>query len=496
MVGVHFLAIDLGASTGRVMDGEWREDGLRLREVHRFANDPARIHGRLHWDPLHLWNETLAGLTAFASEAGGADLAGISVDTWGVDYALLDGGGKLIGNPYHYRDDRTTDAIDRVLEQIPARTLYQTTGIQPMQINTLVQLYSMVDSADPQLSIAAGLLFMPDLFVYWLSGERLSECTIASTSQMLEVGRTSWAGALLARMGIPSELLPMVASPGTVVGPVLDRVAGECSLRPSPRVIAGASHDTASAVASISGLTEDAAYISSGTWSLVGMELERPNTSPAAERFGLTNEAGVAGRTLLHKNIVGLWLLQECRRRWSGSAAGQPWDRLLAEARDAEALVSLIDPDDRSFLAPADMPEAILAYCRRHGEPPPTTRGAMVRCCLESLALSYRLVLDGLQAVTGRSITHLFIVGGGSRNELLNQFAANACAVPVVAGPAEATAAGNIVAQALAVGRVPDLETARRAVDSVGTRKRYAPRDPDRWRLAYQRFESLKAEPS
>lgn len=491
---MHFLAIDLGASTGRVMDGEWRDDGLGLREVHRFANDPARIHGHLHWDPLHLWNEIVSGLTAFASETHTTDLAGLSVDTWGVDYALLDGSGRMIGNPYHYRDDRTADAIDRLLEAVPARTLYQTTGIQAMQINTLVQLYSMVEHSDPQLAIAAQLLFMPDLFAYWLSGERLSECTIASTSQMLEVGQVSWAEGLLERLSIPKELLPEVAPAGTVVGPVLAGVARECNLRAAPRVIAGASHDTASAVASISGLTEDAAYISSGTWSLVGMELAQPIPTPAAERFGLTNEAGLAGRTLLHKNIVGLWLLQECRRLWERDEGSQPWDRLLSEARDADPLVSLIDPDDPSFLAPADMPQAILEYCRRNGEPAPTTRGAMVRCCLESLALSYRLVIEGLQAVTGRTIDRLFIVGGGSRNDLLNQFAADACAVPVVAGPAEATAAGNVIAQALAVGRVADLETARSAVGSVGTRKRYTPRRGNHWREAYERFGRLRAE--
>lgn len=476
------------------MDGEWRAGGLELREVHRFRNSPIRLHNDLYWDPLHLWNGILSGLAAFASEAGSADLAGIAVDTWGVDFALLDAHGRMLGNPHAYRDDRTAGVVDHLLEKVTRRTLYETTGIHLMPINTLVQLYSMVECSDPRLSIATRLLFMPDLFSYWLSGEQRTERTIASTSQMLEVGEASWARELLGRLHIPSDILPSVASPGTIVGRVRSQITHESNLRDQPPVIAGASHDTASAVAGISGLSEEGVYISSGTWSLVGMELAKPIPSAEAERFGLTNEAGVAGRTLLHKNVVGLWLLQECRREWSRHGDDRTWDQLLAEARDADPLVSLIDPDDPAFLAPLDMPLAISTYCDRHGQPIPTSRGTIVRCCLESLALSYRLAIEGLQSVTGRRISSMFIVGGGSRNDLLNQFAADACGIPVVAGPAEATAVGSVITQVLALDLVPDLEAARAAVMSVGSREHFTPRDRGAWQDAYARFERLRAE--
>lgn len=489
----NFLAVDLGASSGRVLLGKW--DGARfdLEELHRFDNEPVAAMGHLHWDVLRLWAEIKAGLSAYAARSQ-EPLSGIGLDTWGVDFALLDRAGRLLGNPYHYRDVRTEGMVERVFEMVPREEVYAQTGIQFMQINTLYQLFSMVQDRDPQLEAADALLTIPSLFYYWLSGSKTSEYTHVTTTQCFDARERRWATGLLERLGIPSQLLTPVVAPGTILGDLLPDVAAEVGLRHSTPVIATASHDTASAVAAIPGLDERSAYISSGTWSLMGVETPEPVLTSQALARNFTNEGGIAGTIRLLKNIAGLWLLQECRRQWQREGHNYSWEELLAMVEQASPFRSLVDPDATTFLSPGDMPAALRAYCARTGQKQPESVGAVVRCCLESLALKYRQVLDYLEELVGQRLDTVRVVGGGSRNRLLCQFTADACDRPVVAGPVEATALGNIVVQAIARGDLNDVAAGRLAVAASVTLDEYMPRDRAAWEEAYARFGRLGRE--
>jgi rhamnulokinase len=488
----NFLAVDLGASSGRVLLGRW--DGARfgLRELHRFPNGGVSVRGHLHWDVLRLWQELQAGLARYAAEYD-APLAGIGVDSWAVDFGLLDGHGDLLGNPYHYRDRRTDGVPERVFARLPWPEVFARTGTQLLPFNTLYQLASMRATNDPQLAAAETLLLMPDLLGYWLTGRKAAEYTNATTTQCLDCHSRTWANDLLARLDLPSGLLPPLIDAGTRLGELLPEVAAAAGLDGAVPVFAPGTHDTASAVAAIPGLDERSAYISSGTWSLVGLELGAPIVSAAARHGNVTNEGGVYGTVRLLKNVTGLWLLQECQRRWQQEGHDYSWDELSALAGATAPLQSLVDPDAPAFLHPTDMPSAILAHCRERGEPAPGTVGAVVRCCLESVALKYRAVLDSLERLAGRRIATIRVVGGGSRNQMLCQFTADACGRPVVAGPAEATALGNILVQAIAAGALPDLATGRRAVAASVDTRQYDPQpaDTDRWDDAFARFQSL-----
>lgn len=481
------LAIDLGASGGRVVQGELADGRIVLEEIHRFPNGPVRVAGSLHWDVLRLWSEIQDGVRA-ASLREGAPVRSLAVDAWGVDFGLLDRAGRLLGNPYHYRDARTDGLVDEVLSHLPPERLYRATGIQFMQINTLYQLRSMVLADDPQLEAADTLLFVPDLLHYWFTGEKVAERTIASTSQMLAVGTLEWSEELLMSLGIPTAPLPRVVEAGTNLGPLREDVAGDLHLGPSCEVVAVASHDTADAVAAIPELDDRSVFLSSGTWSLMGVETREPVVNEEARRLNLTNEAGANGTTRLLKNVAGLWLLQESRRRWAEEGTDLGWKELLAAAEEAPALRSFVNPGAEAFLNPDDMPRAVQDACRAQGQPVPESVGEIVRCCLESLALGYRRVLDGLEGVLDRRLERIFIVGGGSRNALLNQFTADACDRPVVAGPAEATATGNIMLQMVATGRIEDIAAGRRIVGASVERAFLEPRDPGAWNDAYQRF--------
>ncbi|MGH2383845.1 MAG: rhamnulokinase, partial [Candidatus Limnocylindria bacterium] len=470
----QYLAVDLGASNGRVLAGRW--DGARfdLRELHRFVNGPVAVTGHLYWDALRLWAELKVGISKHAAHSGGP-VSGLGIDCWGVDFALLDRDGRLLGNPNHYRDPRTDGIRELTLDPVLRHAIYAATGIQIMQINTLFQLVSMVRAGDAQLDVAAVLLPMPNLFDYWLSGERVAEYTHATTTQCVDVHARRWAVELLDRFEIPTRIFPPIVEAGTTIGPLLPEVAAEVGVVASVPVIAVGSHDTASAVAAIPGLGADSAYISSGTWSLMGVEATAPVITDRSLELGFTNEGGVAGTIRLLKNIAGLWLIQACRRQWQREGATYSWDDLLAAAERAEPFHSIMDPDIPEFLSPPDMVAAIRGACVRSGQPPPETVGAVVRCCLESLAVRYRATLDDLEELVGHRLETIRVVGGGSQNRLLCQLTADACGRPVVAGPAEAAALGNLMVQALATGDLDDVTQGRVAIGSSVKLATYEP---------------------
>jgi len=478
-----FVAIDLGASSGRVLLGRWDGSRFDVGEAHRFVNGPVATMGHLHWDVLSIWAEIKSGLAScVAGESrGDGELAGLGLDTWGVDYALLDRAGKLLGNPYHYRDRRNDGTMELAFGRVPRSAMYDTTGIQMMQINTIFQLLSMVRDGDPQLDSARTLLPMSNLFGYWLSGRPVAEYTFATTTQCLEARDRRWAVELLSQLGIPTGIFPPLVEPATILGPLLADVAGETGLPGSLPVIAVGSHDTASAVAAIPGLDARSAYISSGTWSLMGVEVGAPIINELSLAGNFTNEGGVGGTIRLLRNIPGLWLLQECRRHWAREGSDYSWEVLLDRAERAEPFRCVIDPDAPELLNPPDMPAAIRTLCRRAGQEQPETVGAVVRCCLESLALRYRATLEDLQELVGHRLDVVRIVGGGSQNRLLCQMAADACGVPVVAGPVEATALGNLMVQAIATGDLDDLAAGRAAVAASVTLDTYEPRSGGAW---------------
>ncbi len=493
MASRTFLAFDLGAESGRAIAGVFDGARLELVEVHRFPNRPVQVGAHLHWDVLALWAEIQAGLRKAAARFD--EIASVGVDTWGVDFALLDAHDALIGNPYHYRDSRTEGMLEAAFARLPRERIFGFTGIQFMRINTLYQLLAMVQEGAPALQIARTFLMMPDLFHHWLAGCKVCEFSNATTTQCYDPRAGDWARPLLAALDIPTDMLPPVVQPGTELGPlsaVVQQAVGEPAALRRARVVAPATHDTGSAVAGTLAPACRYAYISSGTWSLLGAVVERPVITPQALQFNFTNEGGVGGTFRLLKNIMGLWLVQECRRRWSAPAGEPlPYAELFRLAEQAPPFAALIDPDDPSFLSPADMPAAIADYCRRTDQRPPADRGSMTRCILESLALKYRYTLEQLQVLLGHAVEMIRVVGGGSQNALLCQFTADACGRPVVAGPAEATALGNVLVQMVADGAFASIQEAGQAVAKDAALVEYAPRDAAAWEAAYAHFVSM-----
>ena len=482
----RMLALDLGAESGRAVLGLFDGERLTVQEVHRFPNVPVQVGETLYWDILRLFEGVKESL-ARASRATGGGIASIGVDTWGVDFALLDRRGRLLGNPVHYRDRRTQGMMGEVFRHVPPEEIYRRTGIQFMPINTLYQLFAMVHGKDPQLEIAETFLTIPDLLHYWLSGEKACEFTNATTTQCYDPVVGDWARDLLDRLGIPTHIFPQVIRPGTVLGELVPEVAEDVGL-PRVRITAPASHDTASAVAAIPFRHPQAAYISSGTWSLVGVELRTSSIIQQAMAENFTHEGGVAGTFRLLKNVMGLWLLQECRRTWA--TQGQTWDyeALVRLAETAPPLRALVDPDDPRFLAPGDMPGRISSFCQETSQPTPESPAEVVRCIFESLALKYRWVIERLNTLLGWRIPVVHVVGGGARNEVLCQWTADATGLPVLAGPAEATAIGNLIVQAMALGLVQNLEQARQVVQRSFTPALYEPKNSAIWDEAYDRF--------
>jgi rhamnulokinase len=486
----QFLAFDLGAESGRAVLGTLDGRRLTVHEVRRFPNTPFPLAGHIHWNVYALFDEMKAALRD-AAAAVGARPAGLGVDTWGVDFGLLAKDGSLLGLPFCYRDHRHAGAMEEYFKLVPRPALYEATGIQFMPFNTLFQIYAMVRERSRLLDAAADLLFMPDLFNYLLTGRKAAEATIASTSQCLDPRTKAWIPGLFQAMGLSKKILQDIVEPGTVLGELAEEVAAATGLRHVP-VVATAGHDTAAAVAAVPAEGRNWAYISSGTWSLVGVEEPAPVISEASLEANFTNEGGVGGTVRFLKNVSGLWLVQGCRKAWSADGPPATYEEMTRAAMDAPPFAALIDPDDPSFLNPGDMPSAITAFCRRTKQAPPGTKGAIVRSLLESLALKYRFVIDQLRLVLGHPIEKIHVIGGGSRNALLCQLTADATGLPVVAGPAEATAIGNILVQAMALGHVASPAEMRAIIRESFEPRSYQPsgRVPD-WEAAAARFRGL-----
>jgi rhamnulokinase len=481
--GKSYLAFDLGAESGRAVLAHLNGEVLTTDEVHRFPNEPVEYSRSLHWDVPRLWHEMRKAL----SKLEDLELAGIGVDAWGVDYALLGERGELLQNPYHYRDRRTVGVMAEVLRKVPKGEIYAATGIQFMPINTLYQLFAAKRDTPRILSTAERLLTIPDLFHYWLTGRAVCEFTNATTTQLVNPITRTWATQLMRRLDLPFRLPGEIVEPGSVIGTLLPDIARNSSLLGTP-VIAPASHDTGSAVAAIEA-RNGTAFLSSGTWSLLGTELDAPVVSKQGLRMNFTNEGGVNGTTRLLKNVMGLWMLQCCRQSWT--ALGQVYDhRELMELASREPpFRHLVDPDDESFLRPANMPKTIDLFCRKTQQPAPSSPGAYVRTVLESLAFKYRVVVRNLEQLTGTHIARIRVIGGGSKNKLMNQFTADATGRQVLAGPAEATALGNIGIQMLATGCVSSLSEVRAIIDRSFPTEIFEPVEPGRWDQEAERFQ-------
>ena len=485
----NYLAFDLGAESGRAIIGSYDGARIDLETIHRFPNGPIAIFDNLYWDTPRLYAEMRQGMQIYAREHGKA-LDGIGLDTWGVDYALLDHDGRLLSLPYNYRDPRTTGMFEAVFSRVPRDEVFAQTGIQFMEINTLYQLYAMRLAGDRVLDLAETFLMIPDLFNYWFTGIKRCEFSDATTTQFWDPRRGTWATDLLARLSLPTHIFAPVVPPGTVIGELYRGIAEETGLHGVP-VIAPACHDTGSAVAAVPATEGDFAYISSGTWSLMGIETTEPIITDESLRYNFTNEGGVCGTYRFLKNIMGLWLVQQCRATWAQEGEALSYDVITQMAADATPFAALVDPDCDDFLRPGDMPSRIRAYCQRTGQEPPASKGAIVRCALESLALRYRWTLEKLELMLGRPLNRIHIVGGGIQNQLLCQFAADATQRQVVAGPVEATAAGNVLMQAMARGRIGNLEEAREVVRNSFALATYEPGDAAPWDDAYGRWLDL-----
>jgi rhamnulokinase len=484
-----FLAVDLGAESGRVVAGSFDGGTLSLEDVHRFANTPVRVLGSLRWDILNLFAEIKRGLTAAARKYG-SSLAGIGVDTWGVDYGLLDKKGELLGNPVHYRDSRTDGMMEEAYRRLPKRDIYSCTGIQFMFFNTVYQLLSQVVHQNPALALADRLLFTPDLLNYWLTGEKVNERTIASTSQIYDPQCRHWSKAVIEKLALPEKIFGEIISPGAVLGPLLPEVADETGVG-SLKVVAPGCHDTASAVAAVPAEGTRHAYLSSGTWSLIGVESAQPIINDKSFEIGFTNEIGVCNTVRVLKNISGLWLVQESRRTWASRGEDLGYEELTKLAEEASPFASLINPDHHAFAAPGDMPARIRDFCTRTGQKAPETKGSIVRTALEGLALKYRWVLTKLEALVGHRLEVLHIVGGGTKNRILSQFTANAINRPVIAGPVEATSAGNVLLQMMGTGDLRSLAEGRELVRRSFETETFLPVDPHAWDQAYGKFVKI-----
>lgn len=488
---LNFVAVDLGASSGRLTVARWDGRRFALEELHRFPNGAVDIRGSLYWDALRLWSEIQTGLMKYRARFAGSP-AGIAVDAWGVDFALLDRRGHLIDNPSHYRDPRTRGVAKRAFEHRSEADLYAASGVQSFPYNTLFQLYSMALEEDPRLESAETLLMIPDLFNFFLCGEKAGEYTEACTSQMVQPGTRDWDRQTVRAFGIPDRILPTLVEPATVLAQVGRDVLDRCGFTHEFPVVAVASHDTASAVASIPNLDEHGAFISSGTWSLMGVELDAPLATERARRLHFTNEGGGGRSTLLLRNLTGLWLLQECRRQWEKEGHAHTWDELVEAAAAAQPFRSLLYPNAPDFQAPGDMVQAIRDACTATAQPVPQSVGEFARCCFESLALSYCSTRDALQSLTGREIRTLRVVGGGCLNTFLCQMTADACGCTVVSGPVEASALGNAMLQAVATGHLPNTHAGRAAIAESIESAHYTPHHDHAWHGARMRYNALE----
>ena len=486
----HILAFDLGAESGRLVRGEIEKNKLIIEELHRFPNVPVYVNGHLFWDILRLFQSMKEGLLKFKL-AYGDNMASFGIDTWGVDYGLLDRAGNLIGNPYHYRDHRTDNIMDKVFEKIPKKEVFYKTGIQFMQLNTIFQLYSMVEHKDPTLEIADKMLLMPNLLTYFFTGVKCAEFTHTSTTQLYDYKNKDWHWDLIKELGIPEHIFPSIKPAGEKVGELLPYIKKEIGIS-SGMVILPGTHDTASAVASVPAENEKWAYLSSGTWSLMGIEVEEPIINEKTYRYNFTNEGGVLGNIRLLKNIMGLWLMQGIKRATAKRGEEKSYDELVALAKKAKPFLGIIDPDDPTFFNPHDMIDAIKKYLKDTGQKSPSYLGDVVRIVLESLALKYRYVFELLEDITESEIDVLHIVGGGIKNRLLSQFTADAIGKRVITGPQEATTIGNILIQAISLGKVDDLKNGRMMVKRSFPLQEFIPSDTkEEWDNAFEKAKQL-----
>jgi rhamnulokinase len=494
-----YLAIDMGASSGRHVLGRFDGKRLRLEEVYRFENGPVEVDSRLYWDLLGLWSHVRHGLHAAAAALGG-NIASVGVDTWGVDFGLLGRGDELLGNPSHYRDSRTNGMMEKAFALVPREEIFQHTGLQFMQFNTLYQLLAMRLSNSPLLDMAETLLLVPDLFHWLLTGVKCNEMTEASTSQFYNPLTGGWALPLLEKFCLPTEILGQIVQPGTDLGPLRPKLAAEMGLA-NTRVVLPGSHDTASAVMAVPahsqpGQRPDWCYISLGTWALMGVESPQPVVNEKVLRLNFTNEGGVGNTIRLLKNICGLWLVQECRRAWNQVGRNWGWEDLNKLAAAAQPLAAFINPDAPDFLAPENMPTAIRQFCQRTGQHVPADEGAVLRCALESIAMKFRHVLGMCEDLVGGRIDTIHIVGGGTQNRQLCQAAADACSRRVLAGPIEATATGNLMMQAVSAGDVASITEAREVIRRSFAVEEYQPQNTAAWDEAYQRFMKVLQQAS
>jgi rhamnulokinase len=491
----NYIAIDLGASSGRGIVGEFDGSRVAIQEVHRFDNGPVHVGQRMYWDVLHLWSE-IQNAMRLAGNQYGDSLVSIGVDTWGVDFALLDKHDQLLANPFHYRDRHTVGIFDQAFKKVPREEIFAATGLQFMEINSLYQLIAMQRDQNVALENAKTFLLMPDLFHWMLSGEMVNELTDASTTQLFDPQLADWSEALIRRFGFDRSIFQTIAEPGTRIGSVRPTVLHETRLKDIDVVLPGA-HDTASAILSVPASTfgrskPDWCFISSGTWSLMGVEIDQPLLTSVVSDFNFTNEGGVGGTTRLLKNIAGLWLVQECRRIWEREGLAVDWSTLISSSLEAKPLLSVINPDDPRFLAPDNMPQAICDFCSQTNQTEPSNRQQIVRISLESLALRYRKTLDAIETMIDSKIDTIHIVGGGALNELLCQWAADACNRQVVAGPTEATALGNVMMQAVADQTVGNIEQARTIIRNSFEVQVYEPGvDRQRWDQAFEQFDRI-----
>ena len=484
---LNLAAIDLGAESGRVMWAALDDRTLRLEEAYRFPNVPVRVLDSLHWDPLRLFAEIKHGL-GLCAKRGGAALNGIGLDTWGVDFALLGRDDELTGIPFHYRDRRTESMLEKAFQRVAREEIFERTGIQFMPINSLYMLLSMTGT--PALESAATFLMIPDLFNFWLSGRKACEFTDATTTQLYDQRAGDWARSVIEKLGLPGHIFLPITQPGTVLGPILPSVAEEVGLDSVP-IIAPACHDSGSAVAAVPARNKNAVYISSGTWSIVGVEVHAPIITPQSLKFNFTNEGGVSGTVRFLKNVMGLWIVQECRRVWARAGEEFTYTELTTMAENATPFVSIVDPDDESFLRPGDMPARLREFCTQTGQPVPEDKGALLRCVFDSLALKYRVVVERIEVMMGHRLEVIHIIGGGSQNRLLCQLTADATGRPVIAGPVEATAIGNAVVQAMALGHLASLAEAREVIQNSFELIIYEPRASAQWDEAYAHFAHL-----
>lgn len=482
------LAIDFGASSGRAIIGTFDGNKITLKEVHRFSNDPVTVNGTVYWDVLRLFHEIKQSLTK-AEAAGGFDSIGI--DTWGVDFGLIDKDGRLLENPVHYRDKRTSGLVDRAFETIPKKHFYELTGIQFMELNTVFQLYSLALERPELLERADKLLFMPDLLAYMLTGKQATEYSIATTSQLVDIKTKTWCGEIFDKLGIPARLMGDISLPGETVRDLSADIVSECGLSGGKKVISVCGHDTQSAITAVPSSKKDFIFLSSGTWSLFGTELDEPVVNKASLDMNVTNEGGCEGKTGFLKNITGLWLIQESRRHWLRHGREFSYAELEKLALEAKPFAHFIDPDYGEFGRMGNVPQRIRDYCTEKTGSAPQEVGEIIRCIYESLAMKYRMTFEKIKTCTGRDYSEIHVIGGGVKDGLLCQMTANACGVPVLAGPTEATVLGNIAVQLISQGCIKDVAQARKIIADSENIKTYYPENTQAWDEAYKKFREI-----